>query len=84
MKKLIVAAIAGVFCACPVYADDFTAEQAKELDAIASQMLQNKDDAAKLDFLMQKNTCVEKAKDLEGLNACLTRFSADKVKDMTK
>lgn len=84
MKKLIVTAIAVVFCACPVFADDFRAEQAKELDLIASQMLQNRDDAAKLDFLIQKNECVEKAKDLEGLKLCLSKFSADKVKDLTK
>lgn len=84
MKKLVLIIIAGVFLACPVFASDFRAEQAKELDTIAEQMLQNKEDAAKLDFLIQKNECVERAKDLEGLKVCLLKFPAEKLQAMNK
>lgn len=84
MKKLIVAAIAGAFLASPVFASDFSAEQAKQLDMIAAQMLQYKEDAAKLDFLVQKNECVEKATDLDALKACLVKFPEDKLESIAK
>ena len=79
MKKLVLVTIACITFACPVFASDFRAEQGKELDTIAEQMLQNKDDAAKMDFLIKKNECVEKAKDLQGLNVCLLRFPSDRL-----
>lgn len=84
MKKLVLAAIAGAFLVCPAYAGDFSAEQAKELEMIAEQMLQNKDDAAKMDILTQKKECVEKAADLDALQACLTEFTAEKLRGMAK
>lgn len=84
MKKFVLITIAAVFLASPVFASDFRAEQAKELDTIAEQMLQNKEDAAKLDFLIQKNECVERAKDLEGLKVCLLKFPEEKLQAMNK
>ena len=44
------------------------------LDRIAGEMEISKDDAAKMDFLIQKKVCMEKATDVEGVKACLATF----------
>ena len=74
MKKLILATIACAFLASPAFANEFIAEQTKVLDNIAGKLESFKDDAEKMDFLTQKKACVVKAKDIDGLKACLATF----------
>ncbi len=84
MKKLLVAAIACAFLASPVLANDFAAEQAKELGKIITQMDKMKDDTATMDFLAKKRNCVEKATTVEKLQECLAQFPAEKMKPTKK
>lgn len=74
MKKLILATLACVFLANPIFADDFNMAQIKVLEKIAAHMEIFKNDAVKMDILSQKKECVEKATDIDTLTTCLSRF----------
>ena len=84
MKKLILATVACVFLASPVFADDFNMAQIKVLEKIASNMEIFKNDAAKMDLLSQKKECVEKATDIDTLTTCLSQFPQNQLQAMTK
>lgn len=71
MKKLVVAVIAGAFLASPVFAGDIEAEKAVELNKVAGSLEKFKDDPAKMDALMQKKECIERAIDLNELKGCV-------------
>lgn len=84
MKKLILAIVICAFTAGPALAGEFNVEQTKMLDGIAGNMDNFKDDAGKMDFLIQKKECVEKAADIDGLKACLAQFPPEQLEAMTK
>ena len=79
MKKLILASVACAFIASPALANEFNVEQTTMLDRIAGKMEKFKTDAAKMDFLIQKKECVEKAMDIDGLKVCLAKFSPEQL-----
>ena len=83
MKKLVLAAVACAFIAGPALAGEFNVEQTKMLDKIAGNMETCRDDAGKMDFLIQKKECVEKATDIDGLKVCLAHFPPEKLEAMT-
>ena len=74
MKTLILTTVVCAFLAGPALADEFNVEQTKMLNRIAAKMEIFQDDAAKIDFLIQKKECVQKTTDIEGLKACLVQF----------
>ena len=84
MKKLILATVACVFLASPVFADDLNMEQIKVLEKIAGNMDIFKNDEAKMNLLSQKKECVEKATDIDTLTICLSQFPQDQRQAMTK
>ena len=84
MKKLILATVACTFLASPVLASEFNVVQTKLLDEIAINMEKYKADAAKMDVLVQKKECTEKAADIDGLKVCLSKFSAEKLQTVSK
>ncbi len=84
MKKLIFAAVACVFLATPVLADDFNMAQTKVLEKIAGNMEIFKNDTAKMNILSQKKECVKEATDIDTLTTCLSQFPQDQLQAMTK
>ena len=80
MKKLILTALLCTFIASPVLANDFVIEQANTLSKIATKMESAQGDAASIDYLTQKKSCVEAAANMGELKDCIAKYPAAKLK----
>ncbi len=80
MQKLVILALLCTFIASPVLANDFVIEQANMLTKIATKMENAQGDAASIDYLTKKKSCVNVATDLGGLKDCIIKFPSAKLK----
>lgn len=80
MKKLILTVLLCTFIASPVFANDLVVEQANMLNKIAVKMKNAQGDAAHIDYLTKKKSCIEEAVTLDGLKDCIIKFPAAKLK----
>ncbi len=80
MKKVILTALFCTFLTSPVFANDFVIEQANMLSRIATKMESAQGDAASIDYLTQKKSCVEAAANLGELKDCIIKYPAAKLK----
>ena len=78
MKRILVLAITAAFLSTPALAETFKADQADMLKQISTEMQKAKGDAAKLQKLVKQKKCVEEAKDVKGLAACMDDEAAQK------